>query len=84
MYFTASRIKRAPFSEVFNVAHIQEVRKFINRFDDFQRINQASILITIKGKDEECCWTFYHKLTALPIDVRNLGKAILEIKGARE
>jgi hypothetical protein len=30
------------------------------------------------------CWTFYHKLMALPIDVRNLGKAILEIKGAKE
>jgi hypothetical protein len=34
--------------EVFNLAHIQEDRKFINRCACFQISSQASILITIR------------------------------------
>ena len=41
--------RASPVTEVFNVAHIQEGHKFINKCGCFQSSNQASILITIRG-----------------------------------
>src|ERR1039458_3229405 len=41
--------RASPVPEVFNVAHIQEGHKFINRCGCLQSSNQTSILITTRG-----------------------------------